>query len=525
MFVAELFTHLCPCLITIHPQIYIPQHPNGRAKELGIVSTHSLDVAGGICQTNTVTAYPCSGSGSRDVGYYCDTEGGSSGSPILSRVTHKVIALHRCGGSTACTNTGGDPNRAVPIALVYNEISSIIIGCTSDASCDDGSVCTVDTCNAGTCSNVVNPNCCKQNSDCNDNDVCTSDTCNIATGVCSRSPITGCCRTDSDCSDSNACTTDTCNVATGVCSRTPIAGCCTANSDCNDGIVCTVDTCNAGTCSNVVNPTCCTQNSDCNDGNTCTRDTCTVATGVCSRTPIAGCCRADSDCNDNSACTTDVCNLSTNQCSNTPTATCCGNGICDVGETCSTCPQDCASGIYNPARCGNGVCEAGNGENCANCPKDCRGVQTGKLRNRYCCGDGGGQTPIGCSSKCTSNGYKCVTAPIAGIPYCCGDGVCNDGENCGNCPNDCRRVEICNDRVDNDCDGTIDCLDSNCSSNSVCAAPTCRRAKQSCRLDSDCCSKRCKMNRNSHKGEAPNNVCDGDLPCSGRTHTSHDHDP
>jgi hypothetical protein len=56
----------------------------------------------------------------------------------------------------------------------------------------------------------------------------------------------------------------------------------------------------------------------------------------------------------------------------------CGNGICEVGESCSICPSDCKcangyeckEGICLPkAVCGNGICE--RGENNANCPEDC----------------------------------------------------------------------------------------------------------------------------------------------------------
>jgi len=154
------------------------------------------------------------------------------------------------------------------------------------------------------------------------------------------------------------------------------------------------------------------------------------------------------------------------------------------------------SGIHcNLAWCGNGVFEAGNGKNCVNCPDDCRGIQLGLLCMQYCCGDGGGQNPIGCSSKCTNFGHKCETTPSASISYCCGDGVCNDGEHFGNCPNDCGRDEICNDGVDNDSDGLVDCHDPDCTSNPVCAAPTCRAANEPCRQCSDCCSKRCKWTR------------------------------
>ncbi len=97
-------------------QIYIPQHPDGRAKELSIYSSHSSDT-GGVSQVYSITADPCSGSGYYDVGYYADTEGGSSGSPVLAISSNKVIALHHCANC---------PNRGVPIHLIYDEIADYL---------------------------------------------------------------------------------------------------------------------------------------------------------------------------------------------------------------------------------------------------------------------------------------------------------------------------------------------------------------------------------------------------------------
>ncbi|WP_181320148.1 hypothetical protein [Saccharothrix carnea] len=50
------------------------------------------------------------------VSYRCDTEGGSSGSPVLSRRTHEVIGLRHCGGC---------PNQGVRIDLVVAQIGSL----------------------------------------------------------------------------------------------------------------------------------------------------------------------------------------------------------------------------------------------------------------------------------------------------------------------------------------------------------------------------------------------------------------
>jgi len=47
-------------------QIYIPQHPGGRAKELGTDSSHDSDSS--FCQVYSTTVSPCSGSGYDDVG-------------------------------------------------------------------------------------------------------------------------------------------------------------------------------------------------------------------------------------------------------------------------------------------------------------------------------------------------------------------------------------------------------------------------------------------------------------------------
>lgn len=76
-------------------RIYIPQHAGGRRKEISVRSDRDATADGysRVFQSS-------SGSG-QQVRYYADTEGGSSGSPVLDFDSNLVIAIH---------NTGGCPN-------------------------------------------------------------------------------------------------------------------------------------------------------------------------------------------------------------------------------------------------------------------------------------------------------------------------------------------------------------------------------------------------------------------------------
>ncbi|CAM9705072.1 unnamed protein product, partial [Heterosigma akashiwo] len=83
-------------------EIYIPQHCAGWDKMLGIESTHSSEPMNSRCHVSGwYTAGCTASSGYYEVGYYCDTLGGSSGSPVITMREedgyHQVIALHHCG--------------------------------------------------------------------------------------------------------------------------------------------------------------------------------------------------------------------------------------------------------------------------------------------------------------------------------------------------------------------------------------------------------------------------------------------
>lgn len=93
-------------------QMYIVQHPGGQLKKLGL---RDSSTSTGNCQ---VRAVGVNGSSSgADISYMCDTAGGSSGSVVLSRQTHRAIALHHFGGC---------PNQGVRIELIEPQIRSLL---------------------------------------------------------------------------------------------------------------------------------------------------------------------------------------------------------------------------------------------------------------------------------------------------------------------------------------------------------------------------------------------------------------
>ncbi len=100
-------------------------------------------------------------------------------------------------------------------------------------TCNDGNVCTTDTCASNACTFTKLPTgaTCSDGTGCTTNDACTSG------GACVGTP--------QNCDDSNVCTTDYCNPITLGCSHIAVAN----FTVCNDNSVCTSgDTCFDGKC-------------------------------------------------------------------------------------------------------------------------------------------------------------------------------------------------------------------------------------------------------------------------------------
>jgi spore coat protein A len=160
------------------------------------------------------------------------------------------------------------------------------------------------------------------------------------------------------------------------------------------------------------------------------------------------------------------------QTTNEPT-NCIVNGVCDPGEDCVICPEDC--GQVSGGACGNGLCEAGDGENCATCPADCAGKQNGSINNQFCCGADDGQVtnPVACGTDLADDrcidaaaGLFCRVAPR--VLACCGDKLCEGQETGASCQIDCAPLPCGNRKLE----AAEECDDGNIVPGDGCA-PTC----------------------------------------------------
>ncbi len=120
------YLDLDPRLPVLNEEIYIPQHGSGNPKQFGIES--DMD-PGGLCQIQD--AVRDGRFTDSDTGYWCDTIGGSSGSPVLARSSNKVVAIHHYGtGGGACNSV--TMNGGVRMDLIYPLVAPYLSQIFSD---------------------------------------------------------------------------------------------------------------------------------------------------------------------------------------------------------------------------------------------------------------------------------------------------------------------------------------------------------------------------------------------------------
>jgi V8-like Glu-specific endopeptidase len=192
-------------------RIYLPEHSAGWGKHL------QMEQGGDLLTVTSTTASGGSTCGPNQVTYSSDTQGGSSGSPVLGYGDNLVVALHHCGTTTGCTGLG------VRIQNVVDHMGSslppnAIGGGSTDPFCGD------DTCNGSeTCSSCeadCGP-CTDPDPDPNPDSCIESDTCGA------QAP--GGCWCDDLCVQYGDCCSD------GPCTAGPTCGdgTCSASEDCS----------------------------------------------------------------------------------------------------------------------------------------------------------------------------------------------------------------------------------------------------------------------------------------------------
>jgi len=399
---------------------------------------------------------------------------------------------------------------------------------TAFKTCNDGQLCTTDSCDVatGTCAFAPNTAACSDGDPCtlpdvcaagacvpgavkvcSDNNPCTADSCNKQSGNCSFQGIPGCggyCASNADCpAPQNTCASSSCDLTTKQCTGASVAD----GTTCNDNNACTsASTCQAGTCIG-------TGTKVCDDGNACTFDYCSPQSGNCvfqnqgggnscsDGNPCTtndycqqGSCHAGNakNCNDGNACTADSCDQASGQCVFAPIAGCGGNCTSNAdcpatGNACTTnvCSQmlkkcvvqnvqnqtACDDGLPCTASdyCQSGKCLGGNQKNCSDqntCTSDSCEAATGNCLHS---GTTGGQCYDG--SPCTSND-ACAAGVCTGTAKSCDDGKPCTADSCspnsGNCQH--QTIQGCGGA----CTTAADCPKAaNLCTPYVCASGTC----------------------------------------------------
>ncbi|MCA9660944.1 MAG: hypothetical protein KC486_21565 [Myxococcales bacterium] len=255
-------------------------------------------------------------------------------------------------------------------------MNKCVIGCTSDAECDEGRIC-----------DTVKRECfvgCRKDVDCGKGEICEGlscvegcrddSGCDVAGEICDQMMCRPGCYADADCPLEELCDTD---------AKECYAGC-NSIDNCGDGKICKGGVCQVG----------CLDISWCDAGEICKDDKCVVG------------CLTDNDCGDGQVCFNDKCIIGCAQSSECPLGQFCYNAECTVG--CGAPGGSEASGDETRCPYGNG-CKAlgcdGGGNNCAafECSEECEGSCNESAQEPYVCYEDYNMSNGLCMPECVSD--------------------------------------------------------------------------------------------------------------------------
>ncbi|MBM4342935.1 MAG: hypothetical protein FJ100_06120 [Deltaproteobacteria bacterium] len=393
-------------------------------------------------------------------------------------------ALKPCDDGKLCTTDSCNP------------VNGSCVAAQNTLPCDDGSACTAgDVCKEGACK----PGAAKA---CNDDNACTDDICIAATGQCAHSANAATCDdgdkcTASDacaasvckgaavvCNDNNPCTNDACDPASGTCKAAANTANCDDGNKCTSGDSCSGGACKAGTPKNCADSTVCTDDScdqasgacvnafndkPCDDGSKCTADD-VCASGQCKPGALVLC-------DDKNACTDDLCDPATGACGFTPNAKACDDkNACTSGDACQA--GACVPGKF--------TCQCATDADCDDklpCTLDkCVLTPNGELActntalNSGACDDGNVCT---LGDACSAGLCKGTTNKSCDDGNVCTADACDPAKGCANAPvggscsdgNPCTLNDLCSNGA---CQaGQLrDCNDQNPCTNDACDKAT-----------------------------------------------------
>ena len=301
-----------------------------------------------------------------------------------------------------------------------------------DLDCDDEDPCTLDTCQDNTCVNAAIENCCTEVADCiptecqtlivcdanntcvyestcclsddecDDGNVCTMNSCEEKD--CAFAPIADCCNHAEDCDDASLCTLDDC--VDNACHFANIENCCIKAGDCDDATNCSDDTCVNNQCVND-STNCCGNVSDCPSPQACEQVTCSPA-GDCKYQTQSVCTPGTTQNQFCGKCGTQT-QACTDQCDWGLFGACQGQGPCSSGQTqecglggTQSCTEACTWGACE----GEGDCANGATKTCGDCGQSvCANNAWGPCKSQgkcstgqtLLCGQYGSQT---CQANC-----------------------------------------------------------------------------------------------------------------------------